>query len=208
MARKYTKREIKEFNWFRAIFQRITTRWVYGTYYRLKCNFKIEGKGNIPKDKFFIVASNHVSAIDPFLVCDAINVPIAYMAKIELFEKPICRFFMDLLGAFAVNREKLDISTIKTALSLKKTKWKLGLFPEGTRQESLSLENVSKGFAFLAKNLKCDILPVGISGALRDQRGKFRSKMTIKIGKPIAYNEDIDLMLKMWVNEVNKLVLA
>lgn len=208
MVRKYTKREPKEFNWFRAVFQRITTRWVYGTYYRISNNFKIEGKENIPKDKFFIVASNHVSAIDPFLICDAINKPIAYMAKIELFHKPICRLFMDLLGAFAVNRDKLDVSTIKTALGLKHTKWKLALFPEGTRQETLTIESVSKGFAFLAKSLKCDILPVGISGAKKDERGHFRNKLTIKIGKPIPYNENIEEMLGDWVLAVNQLVIA
>ena len=205
MVRKYSKRDAKEFNWFRALFLRITTRWVYGTYYRLSCKFEILGKENVPKDRFFIVASNHVSAIDPFLVCDAVNRPIAYMAKQELFEKPICRLFMDLLGAFAVNRDKLEVSTIKTALSLKETKWKLGLFPEGTRQEKLEIQNISKGFAFLAKSLKCDILPVGIAGALKNERGKFRNKLTINIGKPIPYEENIESMIEKWVDAVNKL---
>lgn len=207
MARKYTKREPKEFNWFRAIFQRITVRWVYGSYFRVRSKFKIIGTENIPKDKFFIVASNHVSAIDPFLVCDAINCPIAYMAKKELFEKPIMRIFMDLLGAFAVNREKLDVSTIKTVMGLKNTKWKLGLFPEGTRTTKLSIENVSKGFAFLAKSLKCDILPVGISGAMEEERrGNFRNKMTINIGKPIPYNDNLTELMETWVNSVNGLI--
>ena len=68
MTRKYTKREPKEFNLFRAVFQRITVRWVYGTYFRLKSNFKILGRENVPKNKFFIVASNHVSAFDPFII--------------------------------------------------------------------------------------------------------------------------------------------
>ena len=208
MKKKYTKREPKEFNLFRAIFQRITVRWVYGTYYRVTSNFKIMGKKNIPKEKFFIVASNHVSAIDPFIVADAVNCPIAYMAKIELFEKPIMRIFMDLLGAFAVNREKLDVSTIKTVMGLKNTKWKLGLFPEGTRTEKLELENISKGFAFLAKSLKCDILPIGIAGAMKNERGKFRNKMTINIGEPIPYNENISQMMETWVKRVNELVAS
>ena len=85
-------------------------------------------------------------------------------------------------------------------------KWKLALFPEGTRQETLTIESVSKGFAFLAKSLKCDILPVGISGAKKDERGHFRNKLTIKIGKPIPYNENIEEMLGDWVLAVNKLV--
>ena len=106
---------------------------------------------------------------------------MAYMAKIELFEKFVSRLFMDFLGAFAVNREKLDVSTIKTAMGLKKTNWKLSLFPEGTRTEKLELENVSKGFAFFAKSLKCDILPVGISGALKKDRNCIELNRAIEL---------------------------
>ena len=160
-----TKRDPKEYNFLRGIFQWLTCRVVYGTYYRIACGMRITGRKNVPKDRFFIVASNHVSAIDPFLVIDAIGRHVAYMAKQELFEKPIARFFLHNLGAFAVNREKLGVSTIKTAIGIKKTNWVLGLFPQGTREINGNMDNVSRGFAGLAKTLKCDILPVGIVGA-------------------------------------------
>ena len=84
MTKKYTKRDPKEFNRLSGLLQWITCRLVYGTYYRIACGLKITGKHNVPKDKFFIVASNHVSAIDPFLVIDAIGRHTAYMAKQEL----------------------------------------------------------------------------------------------------------------------------
>ena len=59
-------------------------------------------------------------------------------------------------------------------------------------KKTLTIESVSKGFAFLAKSLKCDILPVGISGAKKEERGHFKNKLTIKIGEPIPYNENIE----------------
>lgn len=106
MRESYTKRDPKEYNKARGFFQWLTCRVVYGTYYRVACGLKITGRENVPKDKFFIVASNHVSAIDPFLIVDATGRHVAFMAKQELFERPVAKFFLDLLGAFAVNRER------------------------------------------------------------------------------------------------------
>ena len=205
MTKKYTKRDPKEFNRLSGLLQWITCRLVYGTYYRIACGLKITGKHNVPKDKFFIVASNHVSAIDPFLVIDAIGRHTAYMAKQELFEKPLARFFLVMLGAFAVNREKLSVSTIKTALGIKQTNWVLGLFPQGTREINGNMDKVSRGFAGLAKTLKCDILPVGIVGAIKKERKPFGSHIKINIGEPIPYMEDTHEMINIWKEKIAQL---
>lgn len=208
MVRNYEKRSPKEYNFWRVMWLKIVCSWVYGTYYRLFNDYKIIGRENVEKDKFFIVAANHVSAIDPFLVVDAllsVGKPTAYMAKKELFDKPASRFWLDLLGAFAVNREKLSVSTIKTALGLKNTNWALGLFPQGTRAVDDSMENITRGFAGLAKTMKCDILPVGITGVKKENRYKFRNKITIKIGKPIPYNNDTHRMVSDWSAAIKEL---
>ena len=179
--RSYTHREPKEFNKIRAFFQWLTCSVVYGGYYKVACGLKIYGRENVPKKGFFIVASNHMSAIDPFLIIAAIRRPIAYMAKKELFEKPVSRFFLDLLGAFAVNREKLGVSTIKTALGIKKTNWVLGLFPQGTRETDGNMDNITRGFAGISKTLKCDILPVAITGALKRIENHLRAKLQLEL---------------------------
>jgi len=203
--RACTRRAPEEFNKFSAFCQWVTCSLIYGTYYKIACGLKVCGRENVPKDKFFIVASNHMSAIDPFLVIDAVGRPIAYMAKKELFEKPISRFFLCLLGGFAVNREKLGVSTIKTAMGISKTNWVLGLFPQGTRETDGNMDNITRGFAVLAKTLKCDILPVAITGALKKDRKPFESKITIRIGKPIPFNNDTKEMVKVWSDTIIKL---
>ena len=205
MSKDYQKRSPKEYNFFRGIFQWITCNMVYGLYYRLVFNLRVEGKENIPKKGFYIVASNHVSAIDPFLVIHATQRNLAYMAKAELFEKKVGRFFLDLLGAFAVNREKLSASTIKTALGLKNTNWCLGIFPQGTRERDGNMDNINKGFASFAKTLKCDIIPVGISGVAKKERKLFKGHMRIKIGKPIPYDTDVDKTINTWIEKVTEL---
>ncbi len=205
MKRNYQKRSAKEYNKLRGICQWITCTLIYGTYYRLVFNLKIEGRENVPKKGFFIVASNHTSAIDPFLIIHATQRHIAYMAKIELFKNAISRFFMNLLGAFAVDRAKLSVSTVKTVLNLKQTDWCLGIFPQGTREKDGNMDNIGKGFATFAKTLKCDILPVAITGFTKDQRKAFRGKMKIKIGKPIPYNDDVEEMMALWSQKITEL---
>lgn len=205
MKRDYQQRSAKEFNKLRGIFQWITCSLVYGTYYRLVFNLKVEGRENVPKKGFLIIASNHTSAIDPFLVIHATQRHIAYMAKIELFKNRVARFFLNTLGAFAVDRSKLSVSTVKTVLGLKQTDWCLGIFPQGTREKDGNLDNVNKGFASFAKTLKCDILPVAITGMTKDQRKIFRGKMKVKIGKPIPYNENIEEMVALWSEKITEL---
>ena len=202
----YQKRAPEEYNTFRTIIQWIACNVIYGPYFRFVSNLKVEGRENVPKDGMLIVASNHVSAIDPFIVIHAVRRPAAYMAKVELFEKWIMRLFLDLLGAFAVDRTKLSVSTIKTVLGLKKTKWCLGIFPQGTRERDDNMEHINKGFASFAKTLKCDILPVAILGASKNDRKLTKRNMKVKIGKPIPYNNNIDEMIKVWSKKITDML--
>ena len=81
MRESYTKRDPKEYNKARGFFQWLTCRVVYGTYYSVACGLKITGRENVPKDKFFVGASKHVSAIDTFLIVDATDRYVALLAK-------------------------------------------------------------------------------------------------------------------------------
>ena len=106
MARQkvnYARRTAKYFNFWRRIFQNIVCKFWYGLQFRLMYKVKIEGKENIPKDSKFIVCGNHLSNLDPFLVCFIMPKPVAFMAKKELFEKKFTRWMLDWQGAFAVN---------------------------------------------------------------------------------------------------------
>ena len=203
--RNYNKRSEKEYNWFRTIFTNFVCRYVYGLYYKIWYKMEVQGLENVDKNSSLVIAANHLSAIDPFLITSAVRRPVAFMAKEQLFEKPISRLFMNLLGAFAVNREKLEVSTIKTALSIKNTKWALGLFPQGTREISGTITRVQKGFAALAKNMKSNILPVAVINTDKKSWFPFREKIIIKIGEEIPFSDDIDQMVEQWKEAIIKL---
>lgn len=204
--RKYTKRDAKEYNWLRSSFQMFVCKYIYGFYYKIMYKFEVQGRENIPKDRKFVVAGNHLSAADPFLTIYAIGRPIAYMAKDDLFHSNwVMTLFLDWLGAFAVNRDKLDVSTIKTALAVKNTNWVVGLYPQGTRVLNGKIEDVSRGFAALAKTTKLDILPVAIIGADKKTKIPFKGKVTIKIGESIPVSNNIDEMVDKWCVAISKL---
>jgi 1-acyl-sn-glycerol-3-phosphate acyltransferase len=131
--------------------------------------------------------------------------PVAFMAKKELFNNPFLRWWLNWLGAFAVDRENLSVSTIRTVLTIKKTEWVFGIFPQGTRQEPGTISNITKGFASLAKSTKCGILPIGLVGTNENKHIPFTGKIIIKIGEMIPYSENVDEMVAKWVESIQEL---
>lgn len=203
MSRNYARRYAYEYNTFRMIFQALWCIFIAAPIFWLFYKFEIRGRENIPKNGKFICAANHISHFDPFLVSIAVKKPIAYMAKKELFEN--FGFFtlnIDWLGAFAVNRQKLEVSTIKTVKELTKTNWLLGIFPQGGIRRNRTIEKINKGFAVIAKAAKWDILPVSIIGCEEYNWIPFKSKVIVQIGTPISYELSQDEIIETWGKQV------
>jgi len=200
-----SSRNQKFFNKWRGLFQFIITHICYMIRYKLVYRLEVIGKENIPVNADYIVASNHLSTLDPPLMCAVLNRPIAYMAKKELFENIFMRWWLNWLGAFAVDRESLSVSTIRTVLTVSKTDWVFGIFPQGTRQAPGVISNVTKGFASLAKTTKCGILPIGITGTQEAKYMPFSGKITVRIGKVIPYSDNVEDMVEKWINAIQEL---
>ena len=179
-----------------------------GVYLHLFRNYKVQGKENVPKDiGSYIIAANHTSMMDPHIVGYALAYqPIAYMAKKELFQTFLSRLYMYLSGSFSVDREKLEISTIKSSLYvLKSGNWCLGIFPEGTRQkanaETGEVSSSKKGVAYIANAAKAPILPVGLAWV-----GKKGKDVRVNIGKIIPYSKDLDQVTQALEETLGELV--
>lgn len=201
----YALRDVKFYNKWRRMFLFLVTHIFYMIRFKLVYRLEVQGKENIPLNNDFIIAANHLSTLDPPLVCGIMNKGVAYMAKKELFENIFLRWWLNWLGAFAVDREKLGVSTIKTVKNLKQTGWVLGIFPQGTRQEPGEISNITKGFASLAKSTKCGILPVGIVGTNEVKRIPFTGKIIVKIGEVIPYSDNVDDMVAKWGEAIENL---
>lgn len=204
--RNYSKRYAKEYTWWRSLLHYVSIFGILIPYFRFFYNANVEGMENIPKNESFIVAANHLSDLDPVIVSMAIKKPIAFMAKKQLFESPKLRKIIDIYGAFAVNREKLEVSTIRTAQAVASTKkWVLAMFPQGSRDISGVITNVTPGFAYLAKLTGMKILPVAIVGSETHNPKPFEGNLVVKIGKPIEVSKDFEQMMKQWVSVITEL---
>lgn len=205
--KNYTKREVSDFTENKYKFQ-LFGRWlVPKTLMPIFYKIEYTGRENIPTDRNFIVAPNHISYFDPFIAGEAVKQPIAFMGKKELFENSILAFLLDGLACFAVNREKLEVSTIKTALNIFKTeRWRLGIFPQGGIRRNRRIEKINKGFAVIAKQMKTDILPIGITGCEEYNWIPFKGKLKVAIGEPVSYNQELDEIIDEWGSKVAKLI--
>jgi len=203
--KSYSIRSAKQFNRWRRLFQIIICKIFYMIIFKVIYRLEIHGKENIPKDNSYIVCPNHLSTLDPPLIVSIFPRGVAFMAKKELFDIKFLRWWIDWLGAFSVNRESLEPSTVKTILGIKKSNWVLGMFPQGTRGVPGKIEDVSKGFAGLAKITKCAILPVGIVGTENSKKIPFSGKIIVNIGESIPYRDNIEEMVDCWRDSIQKL---
>lgn len=201
----HTAKKASDYNFWRTIFQFIICRICYMIRLKLVYRLKVEGLENIPKDNEYIVCPNHLSTLDPPLVAAIFPRRISFMAKKELFDIPFICWWLDWLGTFAVNRESLDPSTIKTVMEIKKSKWVFGIFPQGTRGVPGVIKGVTKGFAGLARITKCVVIPVGITGSEKATHIPFSGKIVVKIGKPIPYDKNPDVVVQKWIEQIQEL---
>ncbi len=205
MAKEYSKRKASQFNWFRSMWQFIVCKIIYMIRLKLIYRIEVHGYENIPKDNNYLVCPNHLSTLDPPMMVAVMPRNVAFMAKKELFNIKLLRWWLDWLGAFSVDRENLSPSTVKTVEAIYDSKWVLGIFPQGTRGVPGEIKGVTKGFAGLARLTKCDILPVGITGSNEAKWKPFSGKIIINIGKIIPYDKDLESVKEKWIEQIQQL---
>ena len=100
---------------------------------RVLFRLRVVGADRMPREGRLIVASNHVSLLDPPLVGCASPRELDYMAKAELFRIPGLGGLIRRLNAHPVDRTGSDSAALRLALRLLETGRALLVFPEGTR---------------------------------------------------------------------------
>jgi 1-acyl-sn-glycerol-3-phosphate acyltransferase len=153
------------------------------TWFRIR----LEGHEHVPAAGPVILASNHRSNMDPVLLASAVERPVAFMAKAELFVWPLGPI-LRWIGQFPVRRGGIDREALRQTDAVLARGSMLGLFPEGTRGEG-SFAAVHPGLAYIVVRQRCPVLPVLIFGTERVRRRfgwlPFASPVRIVIGPPI-----------------------
>jgi len=111
---------------------------------------KIIGNENVPKRGALIIASNHVSYLDPIVLATSMKRKICFIAKKEAFNNIFGNFILKKLNAFPVDRGKNDILAVKKAINILQAGKILGVFPEGSRSLNIELQELKLGVIKIA----------------------------------------------------------
>jgi 1-acyl-sn-glycerol-3-phosphate acyltransferase len=147
------------------------------------------GREHIPKEGPVILAANHRSFLDPWVVGICLRRPIYFVGKKELFDKRWQAWLLRSLGAFPIRRGESDEESMATSRALLERGEALVIFPEGTRIRSGGLGNPKRGVGRLALETGAPVVPVAVSGTNRARRGLVVRpvKVRVRCGPAVAY---------------------
>jgi glycerol-3-phosphate dehydrogenase (NAD(P)+) len=148
------------------------------------------GREHIPETGGAILAANHRSFIDPFVIGLMTRRPVYYMAKGEIFEMSrVLAWFTSSLGAFPVRRGEADVDTIETARAILARGDLLVMFPEGTRTRPGALGKPKRGVGRLVLEAGVPVVPIALIGTESIRRGwRIRPhKISVRAGSPLTF---------------------
>src|SRR5689334_10676317 len=154
--------------------------------------FRLEriGREHIPPRGPVILASNHRSFLDPFVIAVMTGRPIYFVAKKELFAfHPVVSWLLSALGAFPIDRGASDQESMATARAILARGEVVLMFPEGTRIRPGALGRPKRGVGRLALETGAPVVPVAIIGTEAVRNGwRIRPhKVRIRAGRALTF---------------------
>ncbi|HUS81505.1 MAG TPA: lysophospholipid acyltransferase family protein [Armatimonadota bacterium] len=173
-------------------------RWTWPHYrfaqYSLRCFFTVNGgwrvigRERVPSEGGAVIASNHLSFLDPPAVGAALRRRTYYFAKSELFV-PVFGAIIRKCYAFPVERGGADTGATRAAIELLRAGELMVMFPEGTRSHDGELHELNLGAPLLASRAGVPIIPAAVWGTDRvlpvGARFFHRGPVCISFGEPI-----------------------
>ena len=146
------------------------------------------GSERVPCTGPLLVASNHVSSLDPMVVGVALRRQVFLLARDSLLEG-FPGWILQIHGARPIRRGKADRAAIRLGIDLLGQGRTLVLFPEGTRSWDGRLQPIRAGIGLIASRAQSPVLPVFIGGVAdimpRTKRWPRPGSIHVLIGDPL-----------------------
>ncbi|MGP3947988.1 lysophospholipid acyltransferase family protein [Streptomyces sp. 7N604] len=170
-----------------------------GPLLRLLFRPRIEGLEHVPEEGPAIVAGNHLSFSDHFLMPAILPRRITFLAKAEYFTGPglkgrLTAFFFRSVGQIPVDRSGRTAaqSAIAEGLGVLGKNELLGIYPEGTRSHDGRLYKGRVGVAAMALKAGVKVVPCAMVGTFEIQPpGRVVpriGRVTIRFGEPMDFS--------------------
>ncbi|MFJ9640865.1 lysophospholipid acyltransferase family protein [Streptomyces sp. NPDC101178] len=172
---------------------------VLGPLLRVLFRPRIEGLENIPQDGAAIVAGNHLSFSDHFLMPAILKRRITFLAKAEYFTGPgvkgkLTAAFFRSAGQIPVDRSGKDAgqAAIREGLGVLSKGELLGIYPEGTRSHDGRLYKGKVGVAVMALTAGVPVIPCAMLGTFEIQPPGQKlpkiKQVAIRFGEPLDFS--------------------
>jgi glycerol-3-phosphate dehydrogenase (NAD(P)+) len=147
------------------------------------------GLEHVPKRGPVIIAANHRSFLDPFVIACMARRPMYYVAKHDIFMGRVISWLLTSLGAFPVRRGASDSETIVTAKAILERGDIVLIFPEGTRTRPGALGTPRRGVGRLALETGAPVVPVAVIGTEAIRKGVLirPHKVRIRAGRALRF---------------------
>jgi 1-acyl-sn-glycerol-3-phosphate acyltransferase len=157
-------------------------------YWRLGLRGEVD---RIPRRGPLLVASNHQSFLDPWLIGFIFPRPVHYlMTERWYYRSPLWRFFFSSWGTVPVSEGNAQ-GTIDAICGVLARGEVCGIFPEGRISDDGRMARFRPGIARMAAQSGAPVVPLGIRGSFRTlPRGRrFPRPETVKIhvGPPLVF---------------------
>ncbi|GAA2285397.1 1-acyl-sn-glycerol-3-phosphate acyltransferase [Streptomyces ruber] len=195
-----------------------------GPLLRLVFRPRIEGLEHVPESGPAIIAGNHLSFSDHFLMPAVLKRRITFLAKAEYFTGPgvkgrLTAAFFRSAGQIPVDRSGKDAgrAAIREGLGVLRRGELLGIYPEGTRSHDGRLYKGKVGVAVMALKGQVPVIPCAMIGTFEAQPPgqKLPSvhPVVIRFGKPLDFSryagmEDEKAVLRAVTDEIMYAILT
>jgi 1-acyl-sn-glycerol-3-phosphate acyltransferase len=162
-------------------------QFVIRIYLRLLFRFEVRGREHIPRAGRLLLAANHASGYDPFVVGCLVPRVLYFLAKKELFRNHLLGALLRFLHAIPVDRRDISHTTIRRINRLLADGEAILLFPEGTRSRTGRIGDGKFGVGLFAAVNQADVVPVRVEG-LFGVRGSIlrRPHVTVIFGPAVS----------------------
>lgn len=159
--------------------------------FSVKFGLEVTGHEHIPKTGPVILASNHLSFLDPPLIGCVCKRPVRFMARADLFTPGFLGWYLRTVRVMPLNRGEADFGAVRQAIDVIRQGQMVAIFPEGGRSLTGALGEAKRGVGLLAEATKAPIVPVLIQGTYQALPPGVKqlqpAKIRIAFGEPIPY---------------------
>jgi 1-acyl-sn-glycerol-3-phosphate acyltransferase len=174
---------------------------------------KVMGRENIDSKQSYIIASNHQSHFDIFVLYGWLGIDFKWVMKQELRKIPALGIACERIGHIYIDRSNhaAAVASLNAAREKLVNGTSALFFPEGTRSRTGEMLEYKKGAFKMAIGTNLPILPITIIGTRKilpaDTLNLFPGRATMIIHKPIdvtGYSDDNILELMQETREIIK----